>query len=182
MDIRVAISNELLAQAERCFAEKQLTHEYLEFVAKNTPNKQEMLRKLQALNRQITTLENNAKTAFEELKNMEREVISDSWDNYKRADPFSPDEINDFFENNSSEFLDYLQSIAPLSRVESSIRQLESLRVKSAKLIEVAKKDYNITNIKKISRRIETKKELKKLNSDSLQLDRGIIKDNLGRF
>lgn len=97
MDIRVAITNDLLSQAERCFNDKELTFAYLEHIARNTTNKVEMLRQLEIIHKRIIQLEHNARQALQEAIEIEKEARSEQWDNYKRDDPFAPSEFYDFF-------------------------------------------------------------------------------------
>lgn len=144
MDIRVAITNDLLAQANKCFNDKKLTFAYLEHIAKNTANKFEMLKELELIHKRIIKLEEDAKKALQEAIAIEKEALSEQWYSYKRDEPFAPSEFYDFFsdERNFTELCMYYQKESPVTRIENSIKQLEGLRLKKAKkalynLIEV---------------------------------------------
>lgn len=93
MDIRVAITNDLLAQANKCFNDKKLTFAYLEHIAKNTANKFEMLKELELIHKRIIKLEEDAKKALQEAIAIEKEALSEQWYSYKRDEPFAPIEV-----------------------------------------------------------------------------------------
>lgn len=179
MDIRVAITNDLLSQAERCFNDKELTFAYLEHIARNTTNKVEMLRQLEIIHKRIIQLEHNARQALQEAIEIEKEARSEQWDNYKRDDPFAPSEFYDFFsdDRNVTELSLYYQKEAPVTRIEKSVRQLEGLRIRSGEIMKQAKQIYKIEETpvnKPLKNSISAKKPL--------QLDRGISKKDFERF
>lgn len=179
MDIRVAITNDLLGQAERCFNDRELTFAYLEHIAQNTTNKVEMLRQLELIHKRIVELERNAKEALAQATAIEKEAINEQWYSYKRDDPFAPSEFYDFFsdERNYTELSMYYQKECPVTRIEKSVRQLEGLKNKSAELIRQAKDIYKI-KVTPVNKPLEVSVKKK----PPLQLDRGISKTNFERF
>lgn len=180
MDIRVAITNDLLAQANKCFNDKKLTFAYLEHIAKNTANKFEMLKELELIHKRIIKLEEDAKKALQEAIAIEKEALSEQWYSYKRDEPFAPSEFYDFFsdERNFTELCMYYQKECPVTRIENSIKQLEGLRLKSADLIKQAKEIYNVKALPIYASSVVIPKSKK----SSLQLDRGISKKDFERF
>lgn len=180
MDIRVAITNDLLAQAEKCFNDRKLTFAYLEQVAKNTTNKAEMLKQLELIHQRIIKLEYEARQALQNATAIEKEALSEQWYNYKRDEPFTPSEFYDFFsdERNFTKLCMYYQKECPVTRIEKSIKQLEGLRLKSTELIKQAKDIYNIKTIPTQKKEILIPIRKK----TSLQLDRGISRKDFERF
>ena len=179
MDIRVAITNDLLSQAQKCFNDRELTFAYLEHIARNTTNKVEMLRQLELIHKRITELEKTAKEALAQATAIEKEALSEQWYSYKRDDPFAPSEFYDFFsdERNYTELSMYYQKECPVTRIQKSVKQLEGLRIKSGELIKQAKDIY------KIKATLVNKPLVSSISKKApLQLDRGISKKDFERF
>lgn len=72
MDIRVAITNDLLSQAQKCFNDRELTFAYLEHIARNTTNKVEMLRQLELIHKRITELEKLQKKLWHKQQQLKK--------------------------------------------------------------------------------------------------------------
>lgn len=182
MDYKTAYAHDLLTQAEQCFTDKELSYSFLKFIAKNSKNRQEAELKLKELRARICYLEDMAKNSYNEILDMQYAIEQDEEEHTKeQRQIFRNDEIYDFFtDNKNDEFIKYLKEMAPLERINIAIRQLETLKTQSNKLIEDLKKNYQKIVVSEPIKLSKTNTQIK--SSSTLQLDRGFYLNNTGRF
>lgn len=180
MDFKAVYTNDLLAQAEQCFNDEELNYSFLKYIAQNSQSLDEAQRKLKRLRKRIGYLENKARNSFNEVLLMEQQA---QIERPEQRYIFSNDEIYSFFADESSdEYLTYLKETATLERLNLAVRQLETLRTQSDKLMANLKKSYRQIKLSATNAPLLSTTEPKVKAKSALQLDRGIYKYNTGRF
>ena len=182
MDFKTAYTHDLLTQAEQCFSDKELPHSFLKFIFNSSKNRQEAERKLKALRARIFHLEDMAKNSYNMILDMQRTAQQEEYElDKKQRQVFGNSEIYDFFiDSKNDEFIAYLKEMAPLERINTAIKQFETMRARCDSLIDGLRKSYPMKSNQVITQTPQTSPKAK--TNNTLQLDRGLYLNNTGRF